>query len=318
MRIILNNAGPAPGRPRGRSSRARSRPRPRRRVLASTAAPTGRAASAWSRRRTSGAASPRSSAATDADVTSIITNPDADPHDYEPTPRDARAIASAAARDRERHRLRPVGAASCSTPTAASDRTRARRRRRSSASTDGGNPHQWYSPPTVAKVIDRVTADLARIDPSTRPTSSATRASSSRQGLARVQRADRRDQAAVRRHADRRVGEHRRAARRDARPEAGHARRRSSTRSRRATSRPRPTRRPSTRRSATSEIKVFVYNSQNATPDVQRLVDAARARAHPGRDRHRDAHARARDLPGSGRSASCARCSPRSSEATAR
>ena len=32
------------------------------------------------------------------DVTSIITNPDTDPHDYEPTADDARAIAERAAR----------------------------------------------------------------------------------------------------------------------------------------------------------------------------------------------------------------------------
>ena len=34
-------------------------------------------------------------AGSDADVTSIIANPDADPHDYEPTAEDARTIASA-------------------------------------------------------------------------------------------------------------------------------------------------------------------------------------------------------------------------------
>jgi len=32
---------------------------------------------------------------------------------------------------------------------------------------------------------------------------------------------------------------------------------------------------------ADREIKVLVYNSQNATPDVQRLVDAARGRHIP-------------------------------------
>ena len=44
-------------------------------------------------------------------------------------------------------------------------------------------------------------------------------------------------------------------------------------------------------------IKVFVFNRQNATPDVQRLVDAARAR-HPRRDGHRDARAGRGDVPG--------------------
>ena len=43
----------------------------------------------------SGAASPCSSAATTLKVTSIIDNPDADPHDYEPTATDGRTIAGA-------------------------------------------------------------------------------------------------------------------------------------------------------------------------------------------------------------------------------
>ena len=46
------------------------------------------------------------------------------------------------------------------------------------------------------------------------------------------------------------------------------------------------------------EIKVFVFNSQNATPDVQRLVDDGAPRAHSGRDGDRDAHAGERDVPG--------------------
>ncbi len=36
-------------------------------------------------------------------------------------------------------------------------------------------------------------------------------------------------------------------------------------------------------------IKVWVYNSQNATPDVQRVNQLAREAAHPDHDRHRDA-----------------------------
>ena len=49
------------------------------------------------------------------------------------------------------------------------------------------------------------------------------------------------------------------------------------------------------RRQANSHaIKVWIYNSQNATPDVQRVNQLARAGAHPDHDRHRDA------LPGLG------------------
>ena len=35
-------------------------------------------------------------------------------------------------------------------------------------------------------------------------------------------------------------------------------------------------------------IKVFIFNRWNATPDVKRLVDAARARGIPGDDGHRE------------------------------
>ena len=42
-------------------------------------------------------------------VTEIINNPDADPHDYEPTPADAPRSRDGAIRDRERSRLRHLG-----------------------------------------------------------------------------------------------------------------------------------------------------------------------------------------------------------------
>ena len=98
-----------------------------------------------------------------ATVTSIITNPSTDPHDYEAKPSDARAIASAryviengigydpwvrklldANPDTDRKVLdvgRLVGIG------------------------DGGNPHQWYSPVTVQKVVDQVTGTLKSLDP---------------------------------------------------------------------------------------------------------------------------------------------------------
>ena len=39
------------------------------------------------------------------EVTNIITNPAADPHDYEPSAEDARTMAGGSAGDRQRHRL---------------------------------------------------------------------------------------------------------------------------------------------------------------------------------------------------------------------
>ena len=72
----------------------------------------------------------------------------------------------------------------------------------------------------------------------------------------------------------------------------------SSTRSRREPSRRLPRRRRPISQINTHRIKVWVYNSQNATPDVQRLNDAAKSRRDPHHDRHRDADARRRQLPG--------------------
>ena len=95
--------------------------------------------------RTSGEASPPSWAATGSTVTSIIDNPDADPHDYEPTTRRRASDGGGALRDRERRRLRPVGAAAA--------RRQPRRPGVTSSTSatlvgvdDGGNPHRWYSP----------------------------------------------------------------------------------------------------------------------------------------------------------------------------
>jgi zinc/manganese transport system substrate-binding protein len=96
-------------------------------------------------------------------ATSIITNPDTDPHDYEPTPADGRVIASSklfvengigydawadravqASPDSARQVI-DVGPLT-GTPV-------------------GGNPHRWYSPSDVSKVADAITADLTKIDP---------------------------------------------------------------------------------------------------------------------------------------------------------
>jgi zinc/manganese transport system substrate-binding protein len=95
-------------------------------------------------------------------VTSIITNPNVDPHSYEPTPADGRAIATAqlviengigydpwlprllAASGGDRAVLnvgQVVGVA------------------------DGGNPHRWYNPADVQKVIAAYVTQLSTLAP---------------------------------------------------------------------------------------------------------------------------------------------------------
>ncbi|HKD97072.1 MAG TPA: zinc ABC transporter substrate-binding protein [Micromonosporaceae bacterium] len=98
-----------------------------------------------------------------AKVTSIIDNPATDPHDYEPTAPDAIAVSRAdlaivngigydtwARRmidaDPDPHRTVIDVGETVGVP-------------------NGGNPHRWYSPTDVRTVIDTITSDYAAIDP---------------------------------------------------------------------------------------------------------------------------------------------------------
>ena len=96
-------------------------------------------------------------------ATAIISNPQTDPHAYEPTPADARTIARSrifvangvgydpwaaqilAASPDENRTVIDVG--------------------RLAGVPDGGNPHRWYSPSDVSKVVAAITAGLKVADP---------------------------------------------------------------------------------------------------------------------------------------------------------
>jgi len=98
-------------------------------------------------------------------VVSIITNPNSDPHSYEPTASDARIIAGA--------RLvieNGIGYDPWAARMLAADQ---------GAQTvlnvgtvvgvaDGGNPHRWYNPADVRAVISQLTADYSALDPANR------------------------------------------------------------------------------------------------------------------------------------------------------
>ncbi|MFC4035968.1 metal ABC transporter solute-binding protein, Zn/Mn family [Streptomyces polygonati] len=96
-------------------------------------------------------------------VTSIITNPDTDPHDYEPTAADARTVATA-----QYAIVNGIGYDSWAAKLLAANPAPQR-----SVLTvgdlvgikDGGNPHRWYSPTDVHRVIERLTADYKKADP---------------------------------------------------------------------------------------------------------------------------------------------------------
>ncbi|MBW8792393.1 MAG: zinc ABC transporter substrate-binding protein [Streptomyces sp.] len=95
--------------------------------------------------------------------TSVITNPDTDPHAYEPTAADGRAVASA-----QYVINNGVGYDAWTETFIASNPSPSR-----TVLTvgdllglkDGDNPHQWYSHDSVYKVIDQITADYKKLDP---------------------------------------------------------------------------------------------------------------------------------------------------------
>jgi zinc/manganese transport system substrate-binding protein len=95
--------------------------------------------------------------------TSIITNPDTDPHDYEPTPQDGTVIASS--------RLfveNGIGYDSWAAKTLAASPDSSRLVINVGDLVhvpDNGNPHRWYSPSNVTTVADTITADLKKLDP---------------------------------------------------------------------------------------------------------------------------------------------------------
>lgn len=96
-------------------------------------------------------------------VTSIINNPDADPHDYEPTAADARTVAGAQytivngiGYDAWAAKLLAANPGSGRTQLVVGDLVGIK---------PGGNPHRWYSPDNVHQVIEKITADYKKIDP---------------------------------------------------------------------------------------------------------------------------------------------------------
>jgi zinc/manganese transport system substrate-binding protein len=98
-----------------------------------------------------------------AEVTSIVTDPNADPHEYETSSGDARAVALAnyvivngAGYDDWAAQLLNAGASPARHVLTVA--TLLGRRA-------GDNPHFWYDPASVQRVIDRITSDYTSIDP---------------------------------------------------------------------------------------------------------------------------------------------------------
>ena len=96
-------------------------------------------------------------------VTSIISNPNTDPHAYESTPADARTIAQAQfaivngiGYDPWAPKLIAANPVSNRTVLTVGDLVGIK---------EGGNPHRWYSPSNVHQVIEQISSDYQKIDP---------------------------------------------------------------------------------------------------------------------------------------------------------
>jgi zinc/manganese transport system substrate-binding protein len=101
-----------------------------------------------------------------ASVASIIVNPDTDPHDYEPTASDARTIASATfvivngiGYDGWASKLLAANPVSGRVTLDVGDLLGLH---------DGDNPHQWYSPSSVTRVVHAIVAAYEKLDPADR------------------------------------------------------------------------------------------------------------------------------------------------------
>ncbi|MEU1625344.1 zinc ABC transporter substrate-binding protein [Streptomyces sp. NPDC020096] len=96
-------------------------------------------------------------------VTSVITNPATDPHDYEPTAADARTVSGA-----QYAIVNGIGYDAWADKLLAANPGAGRGELKVGdlvGVKPGGNPHRWYSPDNVHQVIEKITADYKKIDP---------------------------------------------------------------------------------------------------------------------------------------------------------
>jgi zinc/manganese transport system substrate-binding protein len=212
------------------------------------------------------------------EVTSIITNPATDPHDYEPTSDDARTMAGAQMAivngigyDTWASKLLDANPSSGRVVVNVGDVLGLK---------TGDNPHQWYSPHSVSRVIAQITADYQQADPADHAYFERRRRAFETKALASYNRSIHDIKA---RYAGTAVGA----------SESIFAPLAPALGLRLVTppgfldaisegTEPTPAEKATTDQQITGHrIKVWVYNSQNATPDVQRLNDEAKAAGIP-------------------------------------
>jgi zinc/manganese transport system substrate-binding protein len=205
-------------------------------------------------------------------VRSIVTDPNTDPHSYEPTASDGRMIA------RARFAIvNGIGYDTWASHLIAAD---------ASGITvldvgklihlsAGGNPHQWYSPGTVSRVIEAIAANYEKLDPGHGGYYARKRTQLLRRGLATYRRLI----STIRsRYAGLPIG----ISESIFEPMARSLGLKVATPSgfsdavAEGTDPSAQDKATVDKQAANGEIAVWVYNSQNATPDVQRVTGEAR------------------------------------------
>jgi zinc/manganese transport system substrate-binding protein len=211
-------------------------------------------------------------------VTSIITSPATDPHDYEPTAADARTMAGAQlvivngiGYDPWASKLLAANPVDGRVVVTIGDLVGIK---------PGGNPHRWYSPSGVQKVIAEIVRDYTKLDPSNAGYFAQQQARLETRGLAQYKRLI---ATIKRKYHGVPVG----ASESIFAPlaEALGLKLLTPPSFLKAISEgTEPTAADKTaidHQIAAGQIKVWVFNSQNSTPDVQRITDAARKRGIP-------------------------------------
>ena len=211
-------------------------------------------------------------------VTSVVTSPATDPHDYEPTAADGRLLAGARMAivngigyDPWAGKLLSANPVSGRVVLDVGDVV---------GIPAGGNPHRWYSPADVQRVIGAIADDYSKLDPKDAAYFLARKAGFATKGLARYKRliatvnlrfhgvpvgASESIFAPLARALGLKLltpSSFLKAISEGAEPTASDIT-------------------TIDRQIADRQIVVWVFNSQNSTPDVQRITDAARAQGIP-------------------------------------
>jgi len=211
-------------------------------------------------------------------VTSVITSPATDPHDYEPTAADARTMAGA-----QLAIVNGVGYDPWASKLIAANPVHGRVVLTVGdlvGIKPGGNPHRWYSPPDVQQVIAQIVRDYTKLDPKDAGYFAQQKARFETRGLAQYKRliaTIKREYHGIPVGASESIfaplaqglglklvtpASFLKAISEGAEPSAAD-------------------KTIIDRQIAGKQIKVWVFNSQNSTPDVQRITDAARKKGIP-------------------------------------